>query len=185
MPRDPERRRGPDAGHRGPGALPNGWVILSGGPADAEGGERDGGAAGTGDISIRLVLEAVRRRRKLVLLVTGAFIAGALAFVTLRPPAYRASVMLRATDPRRVLTEGVDGALSEREEPRRYDAVLSLVHVLRSRSLAGRVVDSLRLRLRSETSGFTPAFLSDVLIPEAAPPAVVELRFRRNDVAAR
>ncbi len=184
MPGEAERRRGPDAGARASGALPNGWVILPGGPADGDGGERDGGGAGTGEISIRFVLEAVRRRRKLVLLVTGISIAGALAFVTIRPPAYRASVMLRVTDPRRVLTEGVDGALSEREEPRRYDAVLSLVHVLRSRSLAGRVVDSLRLRLRSETSGFTPELLGDVLIPEAAPPATIELRFRRRDVVA-
>src|SRR5690606_20877075 len=96
-----------------------------------------------------------------------------------------ARVMLRPTDPRRELTEGVVGVLTEREEPPHYDAVLSHVHVLRSRSRAGRVVDSLRLRLRSETSGFTPAFLSDILIPEAAPPAVVELRFRRDDVVAR
>lgn len=184
MARESERRRNPGAGGHAGGALPNGWVILSGGPADGDGGGQ-GGGAGTGDISLRLVLEAVRRRRKLVLLVIGAFVAAALGFVALRPPAYRASVMLRATDPRRVLTEGVDGALSEREEPRRYDAVLSLVHVLRSRSLAGRVVDSLRLRLRSQTDGFTPAFLSDVLIPEAAPPAMVELRFRRDDVVAR
>src|SRR5690606_19955715 len=146
------------------------------------GGEAGGGAAGgggAGDVSLRVVLDALRRRHRLVLLAGALFVAAALAFVVVRPPAYRASVMLRATDPRRVLTEGVEGALSEREEPRRYDAVLSLVHVLRSRALAGRVVDSLHLRLRSTTSGFTPAMLDDVLIPEAAPPATIELRFRR------
>ena len=72
MPGEAERRRGPDAGARASGALPNGWVILPGGPADGDGGERDGGGAGTGEISIRFVLEAVRRRRKLVLLVTAS-----------------------------------------------------------------------------------------------------------------
>jgi capsular exopolysaccharide synthesis family protein len=118
----------------------------------------------------------LRRHFFLVAAVTAAAlaIAGYVAYTS--PRVYRATSAVRLVDARRAMAGGLvdgeeqDGAL------RSANPVLSQVEVLRSRAIAGGVVDSMPA-LRVRTRGFDAALLNDVHLAPDVHSDSVELRF--------
>ena len=102
-------------------------------------GSRDG-------TSFKQVLELLRRRIALVLGVIALTLVPVVAFVTSERPLYRATTALRLAHERRALTVGMEDIPAEKDQS--ADPLLTLVELLRSRTVAGAVVDSLGLRLQ-------------------------------------
>ncbi|HET7564406.1 MAG TPA: polysaccharide biosynthesis tyrosine autokinase [Gemmatimonadaceae bacterium] len=99
-------------------------------------------------LSLREIFSILRRRILVVLLVAIA-VAGAVAYLAYRTPlVYRADATLRLTDSRQELTNGLADQSKQSATPER-DPLLTQIEVLTSRSVAGKVVDSLpALRMR-------------------------------------
>jgi succinoglycan biosynthesis transport protein ExoP len=136
-----------------------------------------------GEISFRQILGVVRRRYRVILLVA-MLGAGAGAFLAYRePPAYQAKAVLRVADERRSLTGGVE--TPEPAVSRTTDPILSLVQLVRSRSVLGEVVDTLGLQLKSWTPEFPISQVSQVKIDPRAPADSVFLEFSPDRVTAR
>lgn len=134
---------------------------------------------GAGDLPlpdlIRSVLRAVRAHFAIVFLIT-AVVGGATAvLVMMQPPVYRANVTLRLGDARRALTSGIEEVSTPQE--RTVNPLLSQAQLLRSRTLAGQVVDSMGLRLRPDYRRFPASLLADVVVDSAAPTDTLFLRF--------
>ncbi len=114
------------------------------------------------------LLAMLRRHLWLVVGVATAAVAAAGLVAYMMGPVYRAVAVIRLSDPRRALTGGVvdDPALGADE--RFADPLLSLVELLKSRPVAGAVVDSMPM-LRVLPRKFSPTLLADVAIaPDAA-----------------
>jgi polysaccharide biosynthesis transport protein len=176
-----------------PGPMPEPTVELSVSapkqatpPANGNGAPRPDPLAGF--IPIRLVLKAMRRHSVLVVSVT-AFLT-TFAFVLFKQPAvYQASAVLRLTEDRARISGGME------EEPEQIDRttgrVTSLVPLLRSRTLAGVVTDSLGLQLRpfnpfSLSGSSAPALpFRDVRIDAATPYDTVYLEFADSSMLGR
>src|SRR5256886_10423474 len=131
----------------------------------------------------------VRRHIRLVLGVAAAVVAAAgyVAYVT--GSVYRAVAVIRLSDPRRAFTGGVvdDPALGA--DGRYADPLLSQVELLKSRTVAGGVVDSmpmLRVLLRKASPSlldrvlrrrFSTSLLGSVAVAADAPADSIELAF--------
>ena len=133
-------------------------------------------------ITFRQVLTVLRRRYQLILALTLVGATLGLFLASREPPSYRASAMLRMAGERRELTgDQVEGA----DLGRTADPLLSIIELLKSRTVAGVVVDSLGLQLATYTAGFTTSDLSQVHFdPRAAGDSVI-LLFRNRAVTAR
>jgi succinoglycan biosynthesis transport protein ExoP len=136
-----------------------------------------------GEVSFGQILGVVRRRYRVILLVA-MLGAGAGAFLAYREPAaYQAKAVLRVADERRSLTGGVE--TPSPAVSRSTDPILSLVQLVRSRSVLGAVVDSLGLQLKSWTPEFPVSQISQVRIDPRAPADSVFLEFAPQRVTAR
>jgi tyrosine-protein kinase Etk/Wzc len=139
--------------------------------------------AESGDtMSFRQALTVVRRRALLILFMTaiGAGIGLFLAWNT--PAMYTASAMLRMAGERQTLTGDDEEA---KQLTRTADPMLSLVQLIRSRTVAAVVVDSLGLQLYSKSEDFSVGDLDHIKVdPRAAGDSVV-LTFGERDVNAR
>jgi len=127
-------------------------------PVDyAEGGEA---------MSFRQALTVVRRRALLILFMTaiGAGIGLFLAWNT--PAMYTASAMLRMAGERQTLTGDEDEA---KGLARTADPLLSLIQLIRSRTVGAAVVDSLGLQLYSKTPDFSIGDLDRVKVIRGRP----------------
>src|SRR5256886_2321588 len=138
----------------------------------------------------------VRRHIRLVLGVAAAVVAAAgyVAYVT--GSVYRAVAVIRLSDPRRAFTGGVvdDPALGA--DGRYADPLLSQVELLKSRTVAGGVVDSmpmLRVVLRKSSRSvlervlrrrFSPGVLGEVAVAADAPADSLPLTFDRDGFVA-
>ena len=133
-------------------------------------------------VTFRQVLTVLRRRYQLILALTLVGATLGLFLASREPPSYRASAMLRMAGERRELTgDQVEGA----DLGRTADPLLSIIELLKSRTVAGVVVDSLGLQLATYTAGFTTSDLSQVHFdPRAAGDSVI-LLFRNRAVTAR
>jgi polysaccharide biosynthesis transport protein len=139
-----------------------------------------GEAAGT--VTFRQALIVLRRR---YLVILGMAVLGALGGIFLAsqtPPAYQASAMLRLAGERQTLTgdEEVTPGLVKTTDP-----LLSIVELLRSRAVAGVVVDSLGLQLVSWTPEFSFEELTRVTVDPRAGGDTVFVTFRENGVLAK
>jgi len=103
-------------------------------------------------------------------------VAGTLAWLTLSPPEYRATVVLRLADARRALTRNVEQTSVEPQ--RTTEQLLSQIQMLRSRSIAQAVIDSSGLRLQPRFKGFAPALLTAVRVDSDAPADTLQLDFQ-------
>jgi len=160
-------------------------------PASATGGVQGGAVPGAvvaaedDSIDLRQLLAILRRRIWLVLAIT-AVALGATAFVVLRqPPAYRAKAVIRIHDERQVVAGGIGGAAVDQALGRSADLIQSQLQVLRSRTVAAKVVDELGLRLRPVNGGTRGVELRDVVIPEDAPVDTIRLEFHATEYRAR
>lgn len=139
--------------------------------------------APTGDtISFRQVLNVLRRRYRLILALTLVGATLGLFLASREPASYRASAMLRMAGERQELTgDQVEGA----DLGRTADPLLSIIELLKSRTVAGVVVDSLGLQLATYTTGFSTSDLSQVHFDPRAAGDSVTLTFRDRAVTAR
>jgi tyrosine-protein kinase Etk/Wzc len=134
-------------------------------------------------LSFRQALAVVRRRFQLILAVTACGAALGLFMASQEPTAYRASAMLRLAGERQTLT-----GVAEQAAPilgRTADPMLSIIELLRSRTVAGVVVDSLGLQLASLTPDFSVEDLARVQVDPRAAGDSVQMVFRDDGVSAR
>jgi tyrosine-protein kinase Etk/Wzc len=97
------------------------------------------------------------------------------------PATYHAGAMLRFAGERQAIT-GDDQEPSGL--PKTTDPLMSIVQLIRSRTVAGLVVDTLGLQLQSTTPDFTTGALDNVHVDARASGDSVVLTFRANDVVA-
>jgi tyrosine-protein kinase Etk/Wzc len=142
-------------------------------PIEAESGE---------SVSFRQVLVVLRRRYRLILAMTLVGAAIGLFLASREPPRYYASAMLRFAGERRALTGDEDEAPGTSKTT---DPMLSILQLVRSRTVGGVVVDTLGLQLKSFTPEFTTAELAQVHVDPRAAGDSVQLVFRDREVVAR
>lgn len=135
------------------------------------------------EISISSILASLRRHFLLILAATATTTAVAANSVRKETPTYRATAVVRLTDAREAITRGVDDDLRPRQHS--ANSLLSQVQILRSRALAGAVVDSLGLRLRPVTPGFRATRLDQISIDPAVTWDEFALRFSKEGVIVR
>jgi succinoglycan biosynthesis transport protein ExoP len=136
----------------------------------------------TDAVSFGHVLGILRRRYRLILILTLLGL-GAGAFIAAKAPAtYKAGAVLRLAGERRELTGGIEPTP---ELDRTADPILSIGELVRSRSVMGAVVDSLGLRLLSATPEFVSASLQNVYVAPAATGDSIAVTFYQNGVKAR
>ncbi len=139
---------------------------------------------GSDSVSFGHFLGVLRRRYRLVLILTvvGVAIGGYLAVKS--PATYNATAVLRLAGERQSLTGTIEPTpnLDRSSSP-----LLSIVQLVRSRTVMGAVVDSLGLRLVSDTpEDFGSALLSDVFVsPETPGGDTIFVNFYRNGLKAR
>jgi polysaccharide biosynthesis transport protein len=138
---------------------------------------------GTGTVSVSRFFAILRRHYKLILAF--AIVGGGLgAVVSMRePPSYKATATLRLANERRALTDDIEQSTTGGS--RYIDPILSLVALIKSRGVAGVVVDSLGLQLVSKTPEFKMKSVRNVRVDQRAVGDSVFLRFYRNGVLAR
>jgi succinoglycan biosynthesis transport protein ExoP len=133
-------------------------------------------------ITFRDMLAVLRRRFQLILAMTLVGASIGLFLASREPPAYWANAMLRFAGERRALTGDNDQApgLAKTTDP-----LLSILELVRSRIVAGVVVDTLGLMLQSYDPEFSTGRLSQVHVDPRATGDSVQLVFRASDVTAR
>jgi polysaccharide biosynthesis transport protein len=155
---------------------------LPAGPMHPDGGyDHPAGDA----VSLGQLFRVIRRRYKLILLVTLVGL-GAGAFLAAKTPAsYRAMATIRLANERRTLTEQFEEQPSENISPRTMDPILSLAQGARSYSVLGAVVDSLGLQLNSDTPEFGIAKLDKVWVNPQTANDTIQVTFYQNGVKAQ
>ena len=138
---------------------------------------------GSGTVSLSRFFAILRRHYKLILALTVASgVAGGI-LASREPPSYRAVATLRLANERRALTG--DPEETSPAAGRYVDPLLSLVEIVKSRRVAGAVVDSLGLRLTSKTPDFPMKLVRNIQVDSSAVGDSVHLRFYQNGVLAR
>jgi polysaccharide biosynthesis transport protein len=155
------------------------WQLPSGPPHFDGGYERPGGDT----ISFGHFLGVLRRRYRLVLLLTLIGLAVGAYLAAKSPASYKAVATLRLAGERRALTGDIEPSP---ELDRSADPILSLVELVRGRNVMGAVVDSLGLRIISLTEDFKTGKLENSFVsPEAAGGDTIQVNFYRNGVKAK
>jgi tyrosine-protein kinase Etk/Wzc len=132
-------------------------------------------------VSFRQILTVLRRRYPLILAMTLVGATIGLFLASREPPTYHATALLRFAGERRALTGDDEEAPGVKNVA---DPIESVLQLIRSRTVAGTVVDTLGLQLVSRTPEFSTAELASVHVdPRAAGDSVV-LTFRPTDLQA-
>jgi uncharacterized protein involved in exopolysaccharide biosynthesis/Mrp family chromosome partitioning ATPase len=139
-------------------------------------------AHGSDSLSLGQFFGVMRRRYKVVLGLTfvGALAGGYLAWR--EPPTFRASAVLRLAGERRALSGGIEVAPPS---SRTIDPLLSMVELVRSRSVLGAVVDTLGLQLVATSPEFRRSELTAVSVDPRATNDTLRLAFTAATVTAR
>ncbi|MBA2459813.1 MAG: polysaccharide biosynthesis tyrosine autokinase [Gemmatimonadales bacterium] len=135
----------------------------------------------SGTVSFRQAFTMLRRRYLLILGMTVLGTTIGLFLASRTPATYQASAMIRLAGERQTLTGAEEAA------PvlgRTADPLLSIVELLRSRAIAGVVVDSLGLQVASWTPEFSFEDLVRVGVDPRAAGDSVQLVFGENEVKA-
>jgi tyrosine-protein kinase Etk/Wzc len=166
----PERRLGPPQG-----ALPA--IPIRNEPADYY--ETPQITPGT---PLKEHLGVLRRHVWLVLGVAALLVGFTAYRVSLERPLYRASAVVRLNDERGAIAGGIGADVAKKQMGGfSTDPVLSQIQVLRSRALAGEVVDKEGLRLQPLDGDFTLGMLRDIAIaPTHAGGDTLRLQFRSD-----
>src|SRR6476661_5984722 len=139
-------------------------------------------AEGGDSVTFRQVLTVLRRRYQLILAMTLVGASIGLFLASREPATYHANAMLRFAGERQTLTGDNDEAPGL---PKTTDPMMSIVELIKSRTVAGLVVDTLGLQLASWTPDFTTGLLDGVHVDPRAAGDSVNLTFRPNDVVAK
>src|SRR5690242_18751591 len=157
---------------------------LPAGPMHPDGGYDHSAPAGDA-VSLGQLFRVIRRRYKLIVLVTLLGL-GAGAFLAAKTPAsYRAMSTIRLANERRAITEQFEDQPSENISPRTMDPILSLAQGARSYSVLGAVVDSLGLQLNSDTPEFGIGKLDKVWVNPQTANDTIQVAFYQNGVKAQ
>jgi tyrosine-protein kinase Etk/Wzc len=137
-------------------------------------------------IDLRDVLAILRRRVWLIVGVTVLALA-ATAFVVLRQvPQYRATAVIRLLDERQAVAGGIGSAAADAMVlGKGADPLVTQLQVLRSRTVAGAVVDRLGLQLRPLNGALRPGMLREVAVASSAPRDTLRLRFEDGSYTVR
>jgi tyrosine-protein kinase Etk/Wzc len=136
-----------------------------------------------GTVSFRQAVTVFRRRYLLILAMAVIGSAAGLFIASTSPLTYKASAMLRLAGERQTLT-----GINEEAAPglgRTADPMLSIIELLRSRTVAGVVVDSLGLQLTSLSPDFSVEVLERPQVDPRAAGDSVQLIFREGKLSAR
>lgn len=136
----------------------------------------------SGTVSFRQVVSVLRRRYVLILAVTLLGAMAGLYIASQSPVTYQASAMLRLAGERQTLTGDDEAAPNI---GRTADPMLSVIQLVRSRAVAGVVVDSAGLQLASRTPGFHPEDLARIQVDPRAAGDSVMLSFGPAEVTAQ
>ena len=133
-------------------------------------------------VSFRQILTVLRRRYQLILAMTLIGASIGLFLASQAPATYRAAAMLRMAGERQTLTgdEAEGSVLGKTADP-----LLSIIELLKSRTVARVVVDTLGLQLQSRTPEFPVSSLAQVRVDPRAAGDSVQLVFHQNNVEAR
>ncbi|HEY8257360.1 MAG TPA: polysaccharide biosynthesis tyrosine autokinase [Gemmatimonadales bacterium] len=133
-------------------------------------------------VSLSHLVGVLKRRWRVIFTMTaiGVAIGGVLA--ARQPPTFEASGLIRLAGERRQLTGDVDAADPKVDAGRTEDPMLSLVELIRSRSVLGSVVDSAGLQLVSDQTEFPATKLTDVHIDPRVGSDSVVLTFAPDKV---
>ncbi len=153
---------------------------LSPGPSQMN-GQHEGQPGDT--TSLRHILAVLRRRYRLIMLLTLVGVAVGAYLAARTPSSYRASATMRLAGERRALTGAIESPTPELG--RSADPLLSLVALVRSRTVLGAVVDSLGLQLKSATPEFGTSRLEGVRVNPEAAWDTVQVTFYQNGVKGR
>ncbi|MEP6688395.1 MAG: polysaccharide biosynthesis tyrosine autokinase [Gemmatimonadales bacterium] len=134
-------------------------------------------------VTFRQMLTVLRRRFQLIVAMTLVGASIGLFLASREPPAYSAGAMLRFAGERRALTGDADQATGL--NPKTTDPLMSVLELVRSRTVAGVVVDTLGLMLQSYEPEFPAGQLAQVHVDPRAAGDSVQLVFRAQDVTAR
>jgi polysaccharide biosynthesis transport protein len=137
---------------------------------------------GGDSLTFRQVLTVLRRRYQLILAMTLIGASIGLFLASREPASYYAKATVRFAGERRALTGDNDEApgLTKTTDP-----MASIVELIKSRTVAGVVVDTLGLQLQSQTDEFAASALGDVHVDPRAAGDSIQLTFRQNDVVAK
>jgi capsular exopolysaccharide synthesis family protein len=135
-------------------------------------------------LNLRDWFAVLRRHFLLVAGVTAAALAVAGYVVHTSPLVYRATSVVRIVDARRALAGGLVDGEEQGGVVQSANPVLSQVEVLRSRAIAGAVVDAMPA-LRVRTGGFDVALLKDLHLAPDVHGDSLELRFGTGTVTVR
>ena len=123
-------------------------------------------------VTFSQMLAVLRRRFQLILAMTLVGASIGLFLASREPPSYSASAMLRFAGERRSLTGDDDQAPGL--NPKTTDPISSIMELVKSRTVAGVVVDTLGLMLQSVDPEFSTSQLAQVHVdPRAAGDSVM------------
>ncbi len=155
-----------------PRQLPSGLPPMDGGY------ERPG----SDSLSLGQIFGVLRRRYRLVLVLTLLGVAAGGYLAARAPAAYKANAVLRMAGERKQLTGEIEPTP---ELDRTTNPILSIAELVRSRSVMGAVVDSLGLRLLSATPEFGTGKLERIWVGPEAPGDTIQVTFYQNGVKAK
>jgi Mrp family chromosome partitioning ATPase/uncharacterized protein involved in exopolysaccharide biosynthesis len=136
-------------------------------------------------LSLGQIIGVMRRRYRLILLMTvlGLAAGGYLAFQT--PATYRAVATIKYAGERRELTSDIGDNNPQDLSSRTMDPILSLAQSVRSYTVLGAVVDSLGLQLKSATPDFGAGKLDKVWVSRQSANDTIQVTFYQNGVKAK
>ncbi|HEX2251162.1 MAG TPA: Wzz/FepE/Etk N-terminal domain-containing protein [Gemmatimonadales bacterium] len=153
--------------------------LPSGTPGMDGMNDRPGGDS----LSLGQIFGVVRRRYRLILLMTLLGIGGGLYLAIKTPASYRAKATIRLAGERAALTGSIE---NQAEIPSRtMDPILSLAEGVKSYRVLGAVVDSLGLQLTSATPEFGTSRLEKVWVGSKSETDTIQVTFYQNGVKAR
>ena len=133
-------------------------------------------------ISIADMLGVLRRSKRWVIggAVIGLGVAAAVVF--LQPPEYQATAVVRLTDPRKSIVQGLEET-PDRDQSQKISALQSEIQLLRSRPVVVAAVDSEGLRVRQLSPRKPRLGLTAVRTAPDAPNDTLELTFSATSLS--
>lgn len=115
-------------------------------------------------VSLSYLVGVLRRRWKIISLMTVIGVAIGAVLAARQPPTFEASGLIRLAGERTDITGQVGEQDQKPSVGRDEDPMLSLVELVKSRNVLGAVVDSTGLQLVTDETGFATTKLTNVLI---------------------
>jgi polysaccharide biosynthesis transport protein len=131
-------------------------------------------------VSLSHLIGVLRRRWRVIFTMTAIGAAVGAFLASRQPPTYQAQALIRLAGERQQLTGNMEAP--EPELGRSADPMLSLVELIRSRSVIGAVVDSVGLQLISLDPDYAATDLTDVTVDPRVAGDSVMLDFAANKV---